>query len=128
MKKDTNHTTTPEAHHEVPRQRSDWKAFLDRVSYAAIVRNVPYMAFVVLLCVVYISNNKKAVDTQRELNALNDTLKELRWEYLDAKSQMMYAQMEIEVIRNAADIGLKPMLRPAFKIKKETLSAKEQPE
>ena len=104
----------------VQRVRSDWKALLDKVSYSAIVSNVPYLSFVVVLCVVYIGANKRAVDTQRELNRLNDTLKELRWEYMDAKSQMMNAQMEIEIIKNGADIGLKPMLTPAFRIGKDT--------
>lgn len=108
--------------------RSDWKALLEKVSYSGIVSNVPFLAFVVLLCVLYISSNKRAVETQRELNKLNDTLKELRWDYMDAKSQMMYAQMEIEVIKNAADIGLKPMLTPAFKIAKDTVIINTQPE
>lgn len=122
MRKEVNNTPTQETPEQEQRVRSDWKTLLDKVSYSAIVSNVPYLTFVVVLCIVYISNNKRAVETQRELNTLTDTLKELRWEYLDAKSQMMYAQMEIEVIRNAADIGLKPMLRPAFRIEKDTLT------
>ena len=31
---------------------SDWKALVDKVSYRGIVNNVPYMAFLVLLCVL----------------------------------------------------------------------------
>lgn len=121
-KKTNNAPVHEEAITPAQRARSDWKALLDKVSYSAIVSNVPYLSFVVVLCVLYISSNKRAVETQREVNRVNDTLKELRWEYLDAKSQMMYAQMEIEVIRNAADIGLKPMLRPAFRIHNDTLT------
>lgn len=127
MRKEVNNTSTQETPEQEQRVRSDWKTLLDKVSYSAIVSNVPYLTFVVVLCIIYISNNKRAVETQRELNSLTDTLKELRWEYLDAKSQMMYAQMEIEVIRNAADIGLKPMLRPAFRIEKDTLTPKAHP-
>src|SRR5690606_9370952 len=112
--KEIQENTTP-----VQRVGSDWKTLLDKLSYGAIVNNVPFLAFAALLCVLYISSNKRAVDTQRELNKLNDTLKELRWEYMDAKSQMMYAQMETEVIKNATKINLKPMLIPAFKINKD---------
>ncbi|MCB0696775.1 MAG: hypothetical protein KDC07_05390 [Chitinophagaceae bacterium] len=121
MSKETKNTNeVQDASTPVQRVRNDWKALVEKLSYKAIVNNVPFLAFVALLCVLYIGANKRAVDTQRELNKLNDTLKELRWEYMDAKSQMMYAQMETEVIRNASKIDLKPMLMPAFKIKRDT--------
>lgn len=102
------------------RVRSDWRALLDKISYRGIVQNVPYLAFVVLLCVLYISNNQKAIDTQRELNRKNEELKELRWKYMDIKSQLMTAGMETEIIRNAAVIGLKPMALPAYRIETDT--------
>lgn len=119
MSKEANNIHVQEAPTPAQRVRSDWKALLEKFSYAAIVSNIPYLAFVALLCVLYISSNKRAVETQRELNKQNETLKELRWEYMDAKSQMMRAQMEIEVIKNADKLGLKPMLTPAFKIEKQ---------
>jgi len=119
MSKEANNIPVQEASTPAQRVRSDWKALLEKFSYTAIVSNVPYLAFVALLCVLYISSNKRAVETQRTLNKLNDTLKELRWEYMDAKSQMMRAQMETEVIKNADKLGLKPMLMPAFNIEKQ---------
>lgn len=102
---------------EQPIQRTpkhSWKLQVERFSYRAIVNNVPYMVFLALLCVLYISNNKNAVEVQRSLSAVNDTLKELKWEYVDARSRMVSAQMEIEVMQRASEIGLKPMLMPAF--------------
>ena len=95
---------------------SDWKALVDKVSYRGIVNNVPYMAFLVLLCVLYITNNQRTIETQRVLNRKNDQLKELRWKYMDIKSQIMNAGMETQVIRNAAAQGLKPIMLPAYKI------------
>ena len=95
---------------------SDWKALVDKVSYRGIVNNVPYMAFLVLLCVLYITNNQRTIETQRVLNRKNDQLKELRWKYMDIKSQIMNAGMETQVIRNAASQGLKPIMLPAYKI------------
>lgn len=126
MSKEANNIHVQEASTPAQRVRSDWKALLEKFSYTAIVSNVPYLAFVALLCVLYISSNKRAVETQRALNKLNDTLKELRWEYMDAKSQMMRAQMETEVIKNADKLGLKPMLMPAFKIEKLEQPAQPQ--
>ncbi len=127
MSKEKKDIDVQESQTPVQRVRSDWKSLLEKLSYKAIVNNVPFLAFVALLCVLYISANKRAVDTQRELNRLNDMLKELRWEYMDAKSQVMYVQMETEVIKNAAKIDLKPMLVPAFKIEKDTLTNNQAP-
>lgn len=96
--------------------RSDWKALVEKLSYKGIVNNIPFLAFIVLLCVLYITNNQRTIETQRVLNKKNEELKELRWKYMDIKSQLMSAGMETEVIRNAANLGLKPMMLPAYRI------------
>ncbi|MBX2907075.1 MAG: hypothetical protein KF744_13605 [Taibaiella sp.] len=98
------------------RVRSDWRSLVEKVSYKAIVNNIPFLAFLVLLCVLYISNSQRAIDMQRELNAKNKELKELRWKYMDVKSQLMYVKTETQVMKNAEKLGLKPSLMPAYKI------------
>lgn len=100
--------------------RNDWTALLDKISYKAVVSNLPYLAFVSLLCVFYISNNRHAIDMQRELNNENKTLKELRWKYMDMKMQLLNAKMESQVIRSAGVYGLKPLLLPAYKIETDS--------
>jgi len=99
---------------------SDWKVLVDKVSYKGIVNNVPYLAFIVLLCVLYISNNQRTIETQRTLNVKNEELKELRWKYMDVKSRLMSAGMEAKVIVNASAFGLKPMMLPAYRINKDS--------
>lgn len=96
--------------------RKDWQAVVEKLSYKGIVQNIPYLSFLVLLCVLYITNSQKNIETQRVLNRKSQELKELRWKYMDIKSQLMTAGMETEVIRNAAVIGLKPMMLPAYRI------------
>src|SRR6185437_16316452 len=96
--------------------RNDWRAVVDKLSYRAIVKNIPFLAFVALLCMLYINNNHHAVEMQRELNTEKKVLKELRWKYMDIKSQLLYTKMETQVIRNAAGMGLKPLSLPAYKI------------
>ena len=100
------------------RVRSDWRSLVEKVSYKAIVNNIPFLAFIALLCVLYISNSHRAIEMQREMNAQNKTLKELRWKYMDTKSQLMYVKTETQVIKSAEKIGLKPSLLPAYKINK----------
>jgi hypothetical protein len=104
--------------------RNDWKLMVDKLSYKAIVSNIPFLAFIALLCVLYINNNQRAIEMQRELNAQNKILKELRWKYMDIKSQLMNTQMETEVIRKAASLGLKPLLLPAYKVEADSTSKK----
>lgn len=107
------------------RIRNDWKALLERVSYKGIVNNIPFLVFVALLCIVYISNSQRAVAIQREMNKKEKELKELRWKYMDIKSKLMNAGMETEMIRSANAIGLKPLMLPAYKIEADTVKQKQ---
>lgn len=100
----------------VQRVRNDWKTLVDKLSYKAIVNNIPYLAFVSLLLILYINNTQRAIEMQGELNRQNKILKELRWKYMDIKSQLMYTRMETEVIRSASRLGLKPLMLPAYSI------------
>lgn len=107
------------------RIRSDWKMLLEKVSYKAIVNNIPYLAFVALLGVLYINNSQHAIEMQRDLNNKNKELKELRWKYMDIKTKLMNARMEMEVIKNAGRLGLKPMILPAYRIEIDSAVAKK---
>ena len=98
------------------RIRADWKALMARVSYMGVLTNMPYLAFLVLLVVIYIANNHRAVELQRELNKQQKALKELRWRYMDTKTRLMNAGMETEIIRSSAPLGLKPLTLPAYSI------------
>jgi predicted secreted acid phosphatase len=96
--------------------RGDWKAFVDKISYKGLLGNMPFISFLAVICILYISNNHFAVQVQREMNAQNKKLKELRWKNMDIKSQLMSKQMESQMIKDAALIGLKPLTIPTSKI------------
>jgi hypothetical protein len=97
-------------------EKLDWRKLLDRISYRGIVHNVPFLAFLVLLCVAYIANNHEAIETQRELDKQQKLLKELHWRHMDVQSRLMNAGMEAEVIKRGAAIGMKPLMMPAYTI------------
>ena len=90
MSTKTTHNVEEQEQQPVQRVKSDWKALVDKLSYKAIVNNIPFLAFVALLAVLYINNSQRAVDIQRELNKENKVLKELRWKYMDVSSKLMY--------------------------------------
>lgn len=123
MLKKSNKAVEEQGQEEAPvqRVRADWNMLLEKLSQKAIVKNVPFLAFVVVLCVLYIGNTQSAIETQRELSKQNKILKELRWEYMDAKSQLMYVQMESQVIKRSSDIGLAPLQLPAYAISKDSI-------
>ncbi len=116
MSTQNTHNVTEQEQQPAQRVRSDWKTLVDKLSYKAIVNNVPFLAFVALLAVLYINNSQRAVDMQRELNKENKVLKELRWKYMDVSSKLMYVKMESEVIKRASSLGMKPMSLPAYSI------------
>lgn len=116
MSTQNTHNVDEQGQQPAQRVRSDWKTLVDKLSYKAIVNNIPFLAFVALLAVLYINNSQRAVDMQRELNKENKVLKELRWKYMDVSSKLMYVKMESEVIKRASSLGMKPMSLPAYSI------------
>lgn len=116
MSTQDTHNVTAQEQQPAQRVRSDWKTLVDKLSYKAIVNNIPFLAFVALLAVLYINNSQRAVDMQRKLNKENKVLKELRWKYMDVSSKLMYVKMESEVIKRASSLGMKPMSLPAYSI------------
>ncbi len=107
----------------VQRIRNDWRTIVTRVSYGAMVKNIPFFAFIALLGIIYISSNSAAIETQRAIEKQQVILKELRWKYMDAKTSLMSAGVEAEVIRRASTIGLKPLMLPAYKVSATEASA-----
>jgi len=100
-----------------PLAKTTWRDVVERFSYNGIVRNIPFLLFLSVLCVLYIANSSRAVSLTRELTEKGKQLKELRWQYLDIQSRLMLATSESQLTRRAADIGIKPLDKPAFEIR-----------
>ena len=98
-----------------------WPAFLERFSYQVVVGNIPFLAFLALLSIVYIHNTQRAVAIQKEMNEQQAQLKELRWKYMDRKSQLLNLEMENKVVEKAQELGLKPLALPAYLLTSDTL-------
>ncbi len=94
-----------------------WREILDRISYKGIVDNMPYLIFVAILCILYITNTNRAIYLTRSINLKNKELKELRWRYMDIQSRLMFQTSETQIIPKARTIGLLPLEKPAFEIK-----------
>jgi cell division protein FtsL len=101
---------------QIPQARADWRSMVEKLSYKAIVDNIPFLIFLSVLCILYISNSHRSLEIERELNKQHETLSEMRWKYLNAKSDLMREKTEYQVINNAKKLGLQPSLLPAYKI------------
>ena len=98
-------------------KKGSWSEVVDRISYQGIVRNMPYLMFLTVLCILYITNNNRAISLTRSINDKTKELKELRWRYMDIQSRLMYETSETQMINKTATMGLKPLEKPAFEIK-----------
>lgn len=94
----------------------DWKLILNNVGQKGIVRNIPLILYIALLSLVYIAINHYAENTIRDINKTAKELKELRWRYVDEKTQIMFLTKESQLEQRAGTLGLKKTKVPPYKI------------
>jgi len=119
MSESTAHTASG-APAPTRRSRKDWQRALEQISYKGIVNNVPFLLYVAVLVMLYISNSNHAVQVQKELNQQNVILKELRWRHMDIKSKLINAGTEKDILQRGASVGLHPLRLPAYQIIADT--------
>lgn len=95
-----------------------WKDVKGIFTYKSIVNNVSYIIFAFMLCISYVANSNKANNILREQGKKAQVLKEVNWRYKDLQSRLMYQTSENQMKEKAAQIGLKPLEKPAFEILK----------
>ncbi|KAA2240996.1 hypothetical protein F0L74_30875 [Chitinophaga agrisoli] len=98
---------------ETTGQKREWRL---RINYRALVANMPFILFLSLLALVYIANSHLAEKKIRRINKLGKEIKELRWEYLNVKSELMFRSKMSEVSKAVEPLGLKSLNNPPQKI------------
>ena len=78
--------------------------------------------FLALLAVVYIYNGHNADNTIRRINRTAKEVKELKYEYIDLKSEVMFLSKPGEVIKAVVPLGLNELSQPPV-ILKDTIAA-----
>ena len=89
---------------------SDW------VSYSNVVKNAVFLLFLVGLGVVYVANTHMAERGIRNINKKEKELKELRWEYMTLKSNLMYERKQSELADKLQEVGVEELREPPHKI------------
>lgn len=84
----------------------------------AVIRLMPFLLFLALLALLYISVGFITEGNVREINKLNVEIKELRSEYITTKSELMHHSKQSELVDLiiARDLGLEESFEPPKKI------------
>lgn len=80
------------------------------------VKQLPFLLFLASLGLVYISNSYYSEKNIRRTDKLQHELKELRYEYISTKSQLMQMQRQSQIAKMLAKKGIKESLVPPTKI------------
>src|SRR3546814_12968531 len=72
---------------------------------------LPFLLFLALLALIYISDRHYAEDVARDINKGATELKELRWEYITAKAELMHLSQQSQVAERAAELGLQESVK-----------------
>ena len=103
-----------------PETKSSSKArsflFGDILKKKEFVTLLPYIFFLTILTLIYITNSYYAEKTVREIDKTNNELKELNSEYISIKSELMFKSKPSEVSKMVLGTGIKESVVPPTKI------------
>jgi hypothetical protein len=81
-----------------------------------IVNNIPYLIFMALLAIFYISNSATAERNRSAAGKLEEELKELRYKYISTKSSVMYLSNPSQISNRLKETGIRENVVPPVKI------------
>jgi len=81
-----------------------------------VIKTLPFLFFLALLAVIYITNSYYAERTIRKIEKTKSELKELRTEHISVKSEMMYKSKQSEIASKLLPYGIKESVIPPIKI------------
>ncbi|WKZ63947.1 MAG: FtsL-like putative cell division protein [Saprospiraceae bacterium] len=88
------------------KQRQNW---IDDFGMDILKRNTPFICFLGLLDLLYIANTHSAENKVNKILALKTEIRELNWEYLKLKSELVHNSMysTVESKLSVQELGLR---------------------
>ncbi len=77
----------------------------------------PFLLFIAFLAFIYIANNYYAENKVRDINHLHKELKELRYEYITSKSELMDLGKQSRIAGRLSNKGIKESREPVKTLK-----------
>lgn len=87
-----------------------------KLSTYLVAKNLPLIAFLAFLGLVYISNRHLAERTIRQIDRLGKDVKELSWDYKSLSAELMKLTTQTEIAKRADTLGLKERTEPPIKL------------
>ncbi len=93
------------------------------ITYAQVLHNFFFVVAIVFIGVIEIFNSHLSVRLNREISKKQELIRELRWEYMNIKTEMNQKTNQSELQKILAPYGLKQLQEPPKKIevKKEII-------
>ena len=100
------------------KKKKKWTDYLawGQMSSEWIIKNFPFVLFIVFLVFTYIANAHYSEKKIRDIQRLQKEVKELRWEYRSIKASLGYKSKQSEVLKAVKHMGLKPLIVTPNKI------------
>lgn len=86
------------------------------MSKESAINFMPFLFFLTVLGMLYIANKHYAEKNIRQIEKINKELKELKWEHLTAKSELVSRSKQSELAKLTTLFGLKEAVVPPTKI------------
>jgi hypothetical protein len=93
------------------------------LSRKSVLNNLTFLVYMALLAMLYIANTYYAEKTFKNIERIKNELKEYRFQYITAKSALMFNSQQSEIAKRASLHGLKITTLPPYKIFYKSVSA-----
>lgn len=109
---------TKEKETKLPASNGFWMSIISGNFLAKenVVKSLPFVFYLTLLGILYIANGYNAEKLVRELDDVNDELKELRSEYITIKSDLNFESKQSQVAEKTEKFGVMESTVPPTKI------------
>lgn len=94
----------------------NWQKQLETLGLEGLVKNIPMIFLVMLFFILNIFIGHYTESAIKDLNKKSDLLKQLRWQYVNEKSDLMFMTKESELAKRAVNQGLDVLNMPPSKI------------
>jgi hypothetical protein len=88
----------------------------DLLSNHIVLSNLPYLIFLGILAMFYISNTYYSEKTFKQIEKIKNELKELRYQSITAKAKMLDVCKQTEIAKKVELLGIKGTTTPPYKI------------
>ena len=83
---------------------------------ANLIKNIPLFTLWSFFFLLIVANTRYAEQSMRDINALQQDLKELRWQYMTSKSVLMMKSQQTQIADDIKNQGLEELKEPPKKI------------